>query len=380
MYLKLSENIIALRRKKGITQDELASFLGVTKASVSKWETKQSYPDILLLPQIAVYFNVSIDELLGFEPQLSEEQIMKCYQDLSTDFAKLPFDEVITHTKELVKKYYSCYPLLLQIVILWSNHYMLTKDKDKQVMLLKDSIILCNHILDGSSDIKLCSETSMMKSLINLTLGNAKEVIEELQPLIELKQYINQSDLLLIQAYQMTGDVAKSDLHSQKTVYTHLLSLVDDSIGMMFFRIQDYDFCNITIQRIRQVIQTYEIEKLHPNTALKFHYQVAVFSCAHNQLEEALQELSLFVLGSLHFIDKGLELHGDHYFTRIEEWFEEFPLKKDAPRNELVVLESLLPAIEQPAFSALFDKEEYHSLKKKIERKILERKSHEKEV
>lgn len=36
--LRIAENIMHLRKKKGITQDELASFLGVTKASVSKWE------------------------------------------------------------------------------------------------------------------------------------------------------------------------------------------------------------------------------------------------------------------------------------------------------------------------------------------------------
>ena len=45
----LSEN----RRRKGITQDELAEFMGVSKAAVSKWETESTYPDILLLPRLA---------------------------------------------------------------------------------------------------------------------------------------------------------------------------------------------------------------------------------------------------------------------------------------------------------------------------------------
>lgn len=51
--IRLSENISELRRKKSITQEELAEFLGVTKASVSKWERGSSLPDILLLPQLA---------------------------------------------------------------------------------------------------------------------------------------------------------------------------------------------------------------------------------------------------------------------------------------------------------------------------------------
>ena len=41
------------RRSRGITQDELAAFLGVSKAAVSKWETESTYPDILLLPRLA---------------------------------------------------------------------------------------------------------------------------------------------------------------------------------------------------------------------------------------------------------------------------------------------------------------------------------------
>ena len=66
--LRIAENIMHLRKKKGITQDELASFLGVTKASVSKWENGQSMPDIMLLPEIATYFDITVDALLGYEP------------------------------------------------------------------------------------------------------------------------------------------------------------------------------------------------------------------------------------------------------------------------------------------------------------------------
>ena len=50
----LSEN----RRRKGVTQDELAEFMGVSKAAVSKWETESTYPDILLLPRLAAYFDL----------------------------------------------------------------------------------------------------------------------------------------------------------------------------------------------------------------------------------------------------------------------------------------------------------------------------------
>ena len=86
--LNLAENIIRLRHDKKITQEQLAAFVGVTKASVSKWETRQSMPDILLLPQLAAFFDVTIDELLGYAPQLSKEQMQKIYLDFTAAFAE----------------------------------------------------------------------------------------------------------------------------------------------------------------------------------------------------------------------------------------------------------------------------------------------------
>ena len=57
--------IASKRKEKGLTQEELASYLGVSKPAVSKWESGQSYPDILMLPVLASFFNTSVDELLG---------------------------------------------------------------------------------------------------------------------------------------------------------------------------------------------------------------------------------------------------------------------------------------------------------------------------
>ena len=48
--ITLAHTISEKRREKGITQEQLAEFVGVTKASVSKWETGQSLPDLTLLP------------------------------------------------------------------------------------------------------------------------------------------------------------------------------------------------------------------------------------------------------------------------------------------------------------------------------------------
>lgn len=64
MELKIAQ----LRKLKGVSQQDLADYLGVTFQAVSKWETKSTLPDITLLPEIAKYFQVTVDEVLGLVP------------------------------------------------------------------------------------------------------------------------------------------------------------------------------------------------------------------------------------------------------------------------------------------------------------------------
>lgn len=101
--LSIAEVLVNKRKEKGITQDVLADYMGVSKASVSKWETGQSYPDITLLPLLAAYYNISVDALLGYRPQMEKEDIRQLCHRLSSDFAGKPFDEVLLHCHEILK-------------------------------------------------------------------------------------------------------------------------------------------------------------------------------------------------------------------------------------------------------------------------------------
>lgn len=73
--MKLAENLQLLRKQKGKTQEELAEVFNVSSQSISKWELGINCPDITMLPKIADYFKVSIDELLGYKPMSSINSI-----------------------------------------------------------------------------------------------------------------------------------------------------------------------------------------------------------------------------------------------------------------------------------------------------------------
>ena len=59
------ERLAALRKERGMSQEELAEKLQLTRQTISKWETGASTPDLELLIQLAEVFDVSVDFLLG---------------------------------------------------------------------------------------------------------------------------------------------------------------------------------------------------------------------------------------------------------------------------------------------------------------------------
>ena len=72
----LGANIAALRKARGLTQEQLAAQLGVSAPAVSKWETCSSCPDITLLCPLARALGTSVDQLLAFEPTLSDREVV----------------------------------------------------------------------------------------------------------------------------------------------------------------------------------------------------------------------------------------------------------------------------------------------------------------
>ena len=77
--MTFKEKIINLRKIKGLTQDEFAKAVGVTRQAVYKWESGQSYPEVPKMLEIKLLFNISIDDLLddSFDVPLPEKKKRK---------------------------------------------------------------------------------------------------------------------------------------------------------------------------------------------------------------------------------------------------------------------------------------------------------------
>lgn len=125
MRLNLADKLKVLRKERHISQEKLAQYLNVSFQAVSKWENGNTYPDIALLPDIARFFGITVDELLQVE-KIDEEKRFGEYCTLAENLFRNGQHQ---ETLELWKEAYKEMPNNIDVKeMLMSAYY----DTDKQ--------------------------------------------------------------------------------------------------------------------------------------------------------------------------------------------------------------------------------------------------------
>lgn len=76
--MNLGNNLFQSRKKAGLSQETVAEKLGISRQTVSKWETDETVPDICQAKKLAKLYNLSLDDLIEFDVDLKEiEQVIK---------------------------------------------------------------------------------------------------------------------------------------------------------------------------------------------------------------------------------------------------------------------------------------------------------------
>ena len=97
----IGESIAYYRKINAMTQEELARKLNISTQAVSKWEQKLSSPDIMLLPELASIFNITIDELFGMKVDM--EPVFNLVENVPwDDDRKIRF--AVYHGKKLMQQ------------------------------------------------------------------------------------------------------------------------------------------------------------------------------------------------------------------------------------------------------------------------------------
>lgn len=117
--MQIGEVIRKYRKKKDMTQEEMAVSLGVTTPAVNKWENRNSFPDIMLLAPIARLLDITIDELLSFRDKLTADEIGKIICKADSMLKEKTYEEAFKWAKKELEKYPNCESLIWQIAVMF---------------------------------------------------------------------------------------------------------------------------------------------------------------------------------------------------------------------------------------------------------------------
>ncbi|KRK88018.1 helix-turn-helix domain-containing protein [Lentilactobacillus sunkii] len=341
MRVNIGPVLVSQRKKRGITQQQLADFIGVSKGAVSKWETGQSYPDISLLPALASYFDLRIDDLMDYEPQLSAKEIQNIYRSLKKSFTTEPGDKVLTTMRSFVRRYYACYPFLQQMGMLLLNHFDLLPGKDMQDKTAKyvsEAQQLFIRVRKNSDDTELKLRARNMEAYSLLLLNKPTEVLSLLGT--TTPEYIP-TENLIASAYQMQGKTEQAQAVYQSAMYQA------SSVGMSYFTNylvllnDDPDRFGETYQRGRAYADVFALASLNPAVYLNFLLS-AVMGFAHQQKADEVFAVLTDYTDTLADTKFPLVLHGDAYFDKIDSWLDHLDIGSETPRNSEMVEQQLI--------------------------------------
>lgn len=355
--INIAKTIVNKRREKGITQEDLAFYMGISKASVSKWETGQSYPDIAFLPQLAAYFNITLDELMDYKPQMTKEDIKKLYHRLAKEFTEKAFDEVLTELNEIIKKYYSCFPLLLQMGLLILNHVELANLENKNDTIQK-ALSLFLRVKEESNNVELSKQARYFEAICYLSLNEPFQVLELFEQ--DDKMIIDES-CILSTAFTMTGNMDKAIEKTQISIYQYTLTVLQSMTFYLQMNISNPSVGEIILERILSLCNVFDIKNLHPATMINVYITSAQFYITIGDKEKALDMLSDFYALATSGVFP-LILKGDMFFDKIDNWLQNFDLGNAMPRNIKTIERSILSIIQSPVFEALRDFPRYNHI------------------
>lgn len=183
MDLLIGKKIKQMRRERDLTQEELAAHLGISFQSISKWERGDGYPDITMLPALANYFKVSIDELLG----ISELEMRDQYLEINRTWAENNKAGKHSENVALMRSSLKTFPNdALLLVQLSTSLEKLEGSDEEKLKNLRESIAVQEQILRYGEDSEVRGATMYNICFAYWKVGEREKALEQAEKLPNL--------------------------------------------------------------------------------------------------------------------------------------------------------------------------------------------------
>ena len=241
MTINIGENIKRFRKSRDITQEQFAELIGVSNVAVSKWECGETYPNIAILPVIAGFFCVSLDELMGYSKSISDADI----ENIISEYWQMRANGLFEKATELIIKARAQYPADYSIMSVYMHNLIGGKIADKELLVKNkhELLRLCDLILSGCTIEKIRLEAINVKAQILNASCQTEKALEL------LSQFPNFGDTAGIKSEQLFEyDTEESKIWVLKNLY----GLAD---GFAIKLVKRYWFGNIEVESKESVVE-----------------------------------------------------------------------------------------------------------------------------
>ncbi len=233
--IKLGNRIRELRKAKGLTQEQMASAFSVSPQAVSKWENGGGYPDMGLIPIIANYFDVTLDDLFDFDVNKKSEEIEDILRKVGPYFWN-DFDRAEQIFLDGIKKYPGSEKLKTELLSLYECH---VRTLDRRDLMDRFEELARRLTLELTDVFAVCSAKNSLISLYMMQdkYAHAKAVADTLP---YMYPYIL-NDRMRCASYLLRGEDRLKEAKVWKVIEEQELFVACVLEGTGYFEIGDYE-------------------------------------------------------------------------------------------------------------------------------------------
>ncbi|MBO7403676.1 MAG: helix-turn-helix transcriptional regulator [Clostridia bacterium] len=309
MTVKIGTKIKTLRREQKVTQDALAAAIGVTPQAISRWEGENGYPDIELLPAIADFFSVSIDELIGYRKSEREEELARIHRELDRLSEVGTVDERIRFARESLIRFPGDEEIKSHLAtclyFLWSENHDEAARNEAEVLL--------RTLMENSQDPDIRYDAVFTLIAIYKECGNPEKALETAERLAPMK-YRRESAMA-----QGIGD-GKTECYIQDEIdkLTDALGLAMQTLALSEDLPNDPSTWDKKIEMLKTSNELYRMiygdNLMFHHSRLSFNWWLlSTYLIAQGKTEETLDALDEMCAHTLAYDRSYEEDHGKHF-------------------------------------------------------------------
>ncbi|HHX69187.1 MAG: helix-turn-helix transcriptional regulator [Miniphocaeibacter sp.] len=368
--LKLGDIISEKRKSINWTQEQLADYLGVTKASVSKWERGRSHPDILLLPELATLFNITIDELLCYESNLTNKQIVVLTENLNRLLNNKGIEEAFKQLNFYLRQYKNQAKFLISMAQWLLNSTYSVKEEEDLEKYYNKVFELTGQVKNISSNTIYLEEAELIESVTFMVKKEYNKIISIGEKL--LSPVHNGLDEVYISALLAKGDLDEFEYGFQILLYQNSINI----LGIIVAKLTTLPVNEIWFEKLVKlggnIIDLLDFKQMLTNSTLGYYILTALGYSQLGKIDLALLYLEEYT-EIIENLDFPLQLKGIELFDKLEEWLENNLIfqSTNTMKEEDVKKALVEPILNNPSFSVLEKEDKFKNIVKRLGKILL---------